>query len=64
MSATKNKVRVKLVRSPIGKKQNHRKCVTGLGLRKMHQVVELEDNPVVRGLINKINYMLEVEEVR
>lgn len=55
------KVKVTLVRSPVGQMANHRECVRGLGLRKMHHTVELEDTPAVRGLINKVRYLLAVE---
>ncbi len=55
-------VKVTLKRSPIGRLPNHRKSVHGLGLRKIGQQVELEDTPSVRGMINKVSYMLEVSE--
>jgi len=55
------KLKVTLVRSPAGQMENHRLCVKGLGLRKMHQTVELNDTPAVRGLINKVRYLLAVE---
>ncbi len=58
--ATKQ-VKVTLVRSPIGTMERHRQCLKGLGLRRMHQSVELQDTPAVRGLISKIRYMLSVE---
>lgn len=58
---SKNTVKVTLVRSPIGTMQRHRQCLAGLGLRRMHQTVELEDTPAVRGMINKVRYMLNVE---
>ncbi len=54
----KKTVTVKLVRSPIGALPKHKLCLKGLGLRRMHQTVELEDTPAVRGMINKISYML------
>ena len=54
-------LKVTLVRSPIGTKQNHRHCVRGLGLRKLHQTVEVEDTPAVRGMINTVNYLLKLE---
>lgn len=56
-----NKVKVTLVRSPVGQMANHRECVRGLGLRRMHHTVELEDTPAVRGMINKVRYLLAVE---
>ncbi|OFE11257.1 50S ribosomal protein L30 [Pseudohongiella acticola] len=54
-------VKVTLVRSPIGTMERHRQCLVGLGLRRMHQTVELQDTPSVRGIINKVSYMLQVE---
>jgi large subunit ribosomal protein L30 len=54
-------IRVKLVRSPNSTPERHRLCVKALGLKRMHQVVELKDSPSVRGLINKVNYLVRVE---
>jgi large subunit ribosomal protein L30 len=56
----KKTVKVKLVKSTIGRLEAHKACVRGLGLRKIHQTVTLEDTPAVRGMINKVSYMLEV----
>lgn len=56
------KLKVTLVKSPIGRMQKHRDCVRGLGLRKISQTVEVIDTPATRGMINKISYMLRVEE--
>lgn len=56
----KKTVTVKLVRSPIGALPKHKLCLQGLGLRRMHQSVEVEDTPAIRGMINKISYMLTV----
>ncbi len=58
--ATKQ-VKITLVRSPIGTMQRHRDCLKGLGLRRMHQSVEVLDTPANRGLITKVRYMLSVE---
>ncbi len=57
------KVRVTLIKSPFGTGQKHMATVRGLGLRRRHHSVELEDTPAVRGMINKISYMLKCEEV-
>ena len=57
------KVRVTLVRSTNSTIGKHRETVRGLGLRRMHHTVELEDTPAVRGMINKVNYLVQVEEV-
>ena len=54
-------VKVTLVKSVIGRLEAHRATVKGLGLRRMHQTVELQDTPAIRGMINKINYLLKVE---
>ena len=56
----KKTVTVKLVRSPIGTKQSHRDTVRGLGLRKLNSVRELQDTPAVRGMINKIDYLVKI----
>ena len=53
-------VKIQLVRSPIGCKQDHRATVIGLGLRKLNSVSELQDTPAVRGMINKIAYLVKV----
>ncbi len=55
------KIKITLVRSPIGTIGKHRKSVKGLGLRRMHQTVEVQDTPAIRGMINKVRYMLKVE---
>ena len=53
-------VNINLVRSPIGTKESHRATVRGLGLRKINSVSELQDTPAVRGMINKISYLVKV----
>jgi len=53
-------LKVQLVRSPIGCKQDHRATVRGLGLRKVNSVRELQDTPAVRGMINKVDYLVRV----
>jgi large subunit ribosomal protein L30 len=60
MAQTK-KLKVTLVKSPIGTKQSHRACVRGLGLRRMHHTVEVEDTAAVRGMINKVSYLVKSE---
>ena len=60
--AKKDKINVTLVRSPIGAQPKHRECVRGLGLKRMHQTVTLEDTPSIRGMVNKVYYMVRVEE--
>ncbi len=61
--AAKKKLKVTLIRSPHRRISSHKACVSGLGLRRMHHSVEVEDTPCTRGMINKIAYMLSVEEV-
>ncbi len=56
------KLKVTLIRSLHGRKPGHKECVYGLGLRRMHQTVEVLDTPENRGMINKAYYMLKVEE--
>jgi large subunit ribosomal protein L30 len=56
----KKTLTVKLVRSPIGCKQSHRDTVRGLGLRRLNSTSTLEDTPAVRGMINKIAYLVQV----
>jgi large subunit ribosomal protein L30 len=55
-------VKVTLVRSPINTRASHRATVRGLGLRRLHHTVELEDTPAVRGMINKVGYLLRLED--
>ncbi len=55
-----NTLKVKLVRSPIGILPKHKLCVKGLGLRRIGHIVELEDTPSVRGMINKVHSMVSV----
>ena len=57
---TANTIKVKLVRSPIGCKVDHRATVRGLGLRKLNSESVLQDTPAVRGMINKISYLVKV----
>ncbi|KAB2308550.1 50S ribosomal protein L30 [Betaproteobacteria bacterium SCN2] len=55
------KLKVTLVKSIIGTKKNHRDCVRGLGLRRMHHTVEVLDTPANRGMINKVNFLVKCE---
>ena len=57
---TKQTLKVTLVRSPIGTKESHRATVRGLDLRKIRSVSELQDTPEVRGMINKISYLVKI----
>ncbi|MBT5783875.1 MAG: 50S ribosomal protein L30 [Candidatus Thioglobus sp.] len=57
----KNTVRVTLVKSFYGRLPSHRATVTGLGLKRINHTVELADTPEIRGMINKVAYLLKVE---
>ena len=57
------KLRITLVKSPIGAVPKHRKTVEAMGLTKMHKTVELPDNAATRGQIQQIGYMFKVEEI-
>ncbi|MEE4383565.1 MAG: 50S ribosomal protein L30 [Pseudomonadales bacterium] len=54
-------IRVTLVRSMAGRLKKHQACVRGLGLRRIGHTVEVEDTPSVRGMINKVPYLVRVE---
>jgi len=56
------KIKVTMVRSANGRLKKHKACARGLGLRRMHQTVEVIDTPENRGMVNKISYMLRVED--
>jgi len=56
------RVRVTLVRSMHGRVPGHAECVRGLGLRRIHHTVEVEDTPAVRGMIDRVSYLLKVQE--
>ncbi len=55
-------LKVTLVKSVNGRLAAHKACVSGLGLRRMHHTVDVIDTPENRGMINKVSYMLKVEE--
>ena len=61
-NANNNTLRLTLVRSMNGRLKAHQACVRGLGLRRMHQSVDVEDTACNRGMIRKVSYMLKVEE--
>ena len=60
--ADQNKLKVTLIKSMNGRLKKHQACVRGLGLRRMHQTVEVLDTPENRGMIQKVNYMVRCEE--
>ena len=57
---TQQTAKTKLVRSPTGTNESHPATVRGLGLRKLNSVSELQDTPEVRGMINKISYLVKI----
>ncbi len=57
-----SRLKITLVKSPIGRNQSQRKTLIGMGLRKLQQTVELEDTPAIRGMVEKVKFMLRVEE--
>jgi large subunit ribosomal protein L30 len=60
---TSKKLRITLVKSPIGYSGRQKGTVKALGLRRLHQSVEQKDTPVIRGMINKVSHLVEVEEL-
>jgi large subunit ribosomal protein L30 len=60
MATQQATLKVQLVRSPIGTKADHRATLRGLGLRRLNSVRELQDTPAVRGMINKVDYLVRV----
>lgn len=57
------KLKITLVKSLIGRKDDHIDTVHALGLKKLHSVVEHEDTVQIKGMINKVSYLLKVEEI-
>ena len=57
-----SKIKVTQIKSAIGYKKKAKATLKALGLRKMHQTVEQVDSPVLRGMINRVNYLVKVEE--
>jgi len=62
VAKAKKKIRLTLLRSRFGQTPGHAQCASGLGLRRRHQTIEVNDTPENRGMIDKIRYMLHVEE--
>lgn len=60
--AKAKELKVTLVKSRHGRLKNHKACVAGLGLRRIHQTVTVQDTPENRGMINRVSYLLSVEE--
>jgi large subunit ribosomal protein L30 len=59
---SEKKLKVTMVRSKIGRLASHKACLNGLGLKRINQTVEVVDTPANRGMIDKISYMLSIEE--
>ena len=57
----KSTIKVTLVKSVIGRIESHKATVKGLGLRRMHHSVQVQDTPAIRGMINTVGYLLKVE---
>lgn len=55
-----NTIKVKLVKGLIGTRQDHRATVLGLGLRRVNSLAVLQDTPAIRGMINKVSYLVKV----
>lgn len=59
----KNKLKLTLIKSTAGRLPKHKATIASLGLRRMHQTVQVENNPAMAGMISQVNYLLKVEEV-
>jgi large subunit ribosomal protein L30 len=57
------KLRITLVKSPVGYRRKQKRTVRALGLRKMHQTVELGDTPTIRGMVDKVGHLVTVEKL-
>jgi len=58
------KIRVKQIKSAIDRPERQKRTLRALGIRKMHQVIEVEATPQIEGMINKVSHLLFVEEVQ
>jgi len=58
-----NKLRVRQVKSTIHRNEKQKKTIRALGIHRMHEVVELPDNPCTRGMVKKVEHLLEIEEI-
>ena len=63
MAKATKQLKLKLVRSTAGRLAAHKACIKGLGLRRMHHEVTVTATPEVLGMVNKVSYLLAVEEV-
>ncbi len=60
---TEKRLKITQVKSSIGRLKNHKACLTGVGLRRVGHSIELQDTPSARGMLNKIRYLIDIEEV-
>jgi large subunit ribosomal protein L30 len=58
-----NDIKITLIKSIHGRLPKHKACIVGLGIRRIHQTVSVKDTPENRGMINKVSYLLKIEEV-
>lgn len=56
-------IKITMIKSMHGRLKSHKSCVRGLGIRKMHNSILVHDTPENRGMINKVSYLLQIEEV-
>jgi large subunit ribosomal protein L30 len=56
-------LRITLTKSPIGYSRRQKRTIRALGLRRMHQTVEKKDSPTIRGMVEKVGHLVDVEEV-
>lgn len=61
--SNKKKLKITLVRSLNGRIASHKACAQGLGLKRIHQTVEIDNTPEIVGMVNKINYLLKIEKL-
>lgn len=61
--STDKQIKVTLIKSPFGRLKTHKDCIRGLGLKRMHQTVQVAATPENLGMVRKVGYMLKVEEV-
>ena len=62
MMAKNNKLKIRQIKSPIGYKKKAKSTLTALGLKKINQVVEHNDSPQIRGMLNVVNYLVRIEK--
>ena len=63
MSKSLKKIKIKLIKSRFGRIKKHKASLSGLGLRKINQVIELDATPENLGMVHQVRYLLEVEEI-